>query len=214
MLLTRVGCKQLFLGMTILAITSVAHAETKPELPSVLEPGTRFFVGDTAKNEFYILGNDERDPIIKPAFVNAAPMQSGIDTDDVLAVSPDDVDLDPYNVLDEPDATDSKAVAVNKVPVPLKVEQETAENNAPVDVQTESEQPAASTNLFKIKTLLHQMTRKMAEAKKHSRIKMASKVRANHKLHVRHKMLAKRVVKQRESKRDFAVLKVKYIHLA
>ena len=174
----------------------------KMEMPApVMEAGCRLFAGDPKKNEFYILSKGQADPIIKkvgPAFVNTQPMQEGIDADTLLRGQPSQAIVDVSNVFTEEfsqtnadanvqaeqanqanqDKTDSNGVSAS-------MEKRYFDVSVPDDTErlTPREQKANDTNLSKVKNLLHNLTRKIVDKKKHSRVKMAAGSKSVSKLH-------------------------------
>jgi hypothetical protein len=259
-MLARTGLKQVFLGVTILTLTSIAQAvavsaikvehktSSRSSAPApVLEPGTRFFAGDSQRSEFYILRADEPNPVIKdakkkgPVFVNTQPLQAGIDADNLLAQPADAIDV--KHILDD-EAADGDDDDINaRVMIryalpdkaPLQAEQASAQNETPVNSQPlqtsidtkandkeQAKQVHDNTNFSKIKSILHQMTHKMAVKKVHSRIQVASVakhgklVSAHHQPEmksVRHAVVARHMNTKLRNKTQIAVVKVRYIHL-
>lgn len=220
MLLARTSLHRILLGVTILMAGTTAYAvsvnKAKKEInlslstpAPVMEPGARLFPVDSQKGDFYILGKDEPTPIIQPAFVNGQLIQAGMSDYNYINAKPEDT-IDVGDLLDEEESDDSITAMVNVPDLPKQTEQQSAENKTSVDssfAQTPSDskpvkeqQASGKSNLTKVKTMLHKMTRKMAVKKPRSRLQLLSVV--NHK---------KAGMKQATR---LAVVKIKYIHLA
>lgn len=60
-------CKYLLMILTTGLLSGMAFAKSTFD-DSVMMPGSRLVAGDLTRNEFFILGKDEREPRIQPAF--------------------------------------------------------------------------------------------------------------------------------------------------
>ena len=85
------GKRQLLLGMGIFTLAVSVHAASGPQIESSMPEtamidGSRLFAGETGKNEFFILTQNQPDPIKKgPVFVNTQPIEAGIDSANMLS---------------------------------------------------------------------------------------------------------------------------------
>lgn len=249
----RTSRSQLFLGVAFLTLTTIAHAvsvsaikvesktsSTRSPAPApVLEPGTRLFVDDSKKNEFYILRADQPNPEKKsgPVFVNTQPLQAGMDADNLLAQPADTIDVN--HILDDQADDDITSTVMIRYAYPdqavEQTEQAIAESKPvtnPQPLQTsidskmrdkeQSMQTHDNSNLSKVKMILHKMTRKMAVKKVHSRLQVAYATNHRKLAHIHrqsgmksvgHAVAERHVNTKFRSKTQLAVMKVKYIHL-
>jgi hypothetical protein len=214
MLLSGIRRRQLFTGITILSLSPLLEAAAlsaskaepiiltaKPRIESsvhapVMESGTRIFAEENNKNEFYILGKYERDPVKKGGIlVNTQPLEAGIDSSSILNVKPQDEDVDPIMEAvkqEEAEAAKEQTVSENQqgffgdaaVPVGEQFNESTIamqpkENEMKKDLPHDEQEAKESTNLNKVKKILHSMTRKIAvkNKKKYSKVHVAAKHR-------------------------------------
>jgi len=212
--------RRIFFGATILTFAAALQAasfhteidnqsSSLSQPPSVLSPGSRLLVSDAKKGEFYILGKDQPDPVIKnkgPAFVNAEPLQAGIDAHSLLGREPQDT----VNVSDllheDVNANDDMDAILQK----HQHQEEVSESAQSAHQDQQKIESRDNANLSKVKTLLHHMTGKMAAKKTHAKTHIA--------FNLKRKKLAKihtvrQANKKIRNKTELAVVKIKCIHL-
>jgi len=212
--------RQLFLSVMIFTLAGIAKAVSPGEMQvedvasqspaPAIEAGSRLLEGDPAQNEFYILGENEADPIKKdkgPAFVNSKPLQAGIEANNILNAEPAKI-IDASNVPNEQVDTDH-STPVNTQP-----------SKTSVDSKLQKEEPRQAddnSNLTKVKNILHKLTRKMAVKKVNLKTKIASRLRASslasNTRHVRIKHMAAKGHVNRKARHEpeLAVLKIRYL---
>ncbi len=197
--------KQLYFPcLTMLAATFLLSAAQPPESSEVkikpaqvLVPGSRIVAGDPEKNEFYILREDQPDPLIgkKGTYVNTEAMQSGIEMEHVLNANPDEA-LSEVNTLWNARIEE----AVNKPAEEVEVKNPQPVAPVVIPKKVDQKDDANASNYGKVKAFLHKLTQKMADKKKHS--KMKTRVARKTKPHYKYVVTKKDGMK---------VIRVKYV---
>lgn len=166
--------KKMVLGIGVFLMVNLAEAlpanEGNIDFPPapVMEEGARVYAGDEQKNEFFILGKNEPVPVkAKPVYVNAQPLQASIDSRSILKVSPTQV----------VDATKILSDQYDKAHANQRVNQVKTNNPSHHFEIVETPANEGAPNYSRIKAALHKMTRKMADKKKHSKVKIARKTK-------------------------------------
>jgi len=151
-------CIILFASGSIMAAASITETgESQKTSPAtVLQKGTRFFPGDPKKNEFFILNEDEPNPAIWPAYVNAVPLSAGIDEDDALNAKPEEIlaDNTPF-FREEPQANTNEQSQHDNVSGQFR-KMEAMEQEEVVKIEN---------NFSRVKTFVRKLTQKIAEKK-------------------------------------------------
>lgn len=181
--------RQFLLGIGLIVLTSSIQAanyktDKKPQpLPApVIPSGSRLFPGDPAKNEFYILGQGQPTPQLEQKkghlYVNTQPLKAGADPYTILTAKPVDTLLNQDIVAEPADAkVNADKMNVDKI--------------KPVALPKQPEEVKEKSNFQKAKDLLHRLTQKMAEKKKHGKLKV--KMAGKNNITIKKKTLALKV---------------------